>query len=177
MAGERDAGEGLGRALLADEAGRQLLQLRQVARLHAGFGDRRVGVGIAHEGFGLALVAALGTGQQRYTDQEGDVDGQAHHEAARHRVEPGERAGGGQHQQGGTAFHGRPQDGGEPDEESAGQARDHAVAMGAAPVEAEHQGRREIGHGTERHHADGGEREQAGDGAVVGIGGEQDRHH
>ena len=76
-AGERDAGEGLGGALLADEAGGQLLQLRQVARLPAGFRDRRVGVGIAHEGLGLALVAALRAGQQRDADQQRDIDRQA----------------------------------------------------------------------------------------------------
>ena len=64
----------------------------------------------------------------------------------------------------------------EPDDEAAGQTGDDAVAMGAAPVEPEHQPGREVGDGAEADQADRGERQIARDDAFVGVTGHQDDH-
>ena len=140
------AGQGPHGALRADEARQQLAQLVDARGVGRRLALRLLGFGAQHEGVGLLGVRAAGAHQQRHADQQQRIDQDADDEALPHGIELGER----RRQVGFQRRHlaaarglaqGRQQQRVEPDDEAAGQARHHAVAMGAPPVEAEHQRR------------------------------------
>ncbi len=135
-----------------------------------------------HEGVSLLGVRPARPDQQRNADQQEGVDQDADDEALAYRIKFGQR----RRQVGlqgrqlaaiGALAQGRQQERVEPDDEAAGQARHDAVAVGALPVEAEHDAGGEVGDGAETDQADRGERQVSRDDALVGVARHQDHDH
>ena len=179
--GEVLAGQRTQRTLRPDEAGQQFAQFGDAGGIGGRLLLKLLRLRPQHERTGLLAIAGDRPHQQRHADQQQRVNEDADHEALADGVEVGkgcrqvglER----RHLSGARGLvQCRQQERVEPDDEAAGQTRHDAVTMGTAPVEAEHEAGREVGHGAERDQADRGQRQVTRDDAFVGVARHENEH-